>query len=100
MLPLCWRGHLAGWNRRKAGGCQACYPASGSRRGRAVAAAASSASPSCCHAPQVRQALQDTVCSFKVTNEELALKGAGNAQDVAACDIACKVPRAELALLP
>ncbi|XP_059583593.1 transmembrane protein 214 isoform X3 [Alligator mississippiensis] len=39
---------------------------------------------------KVRQALQDTVCSFKVTNEELALKGAGNAQDVAACDIACK----------
>ncbi|NWV62358.1 TM214 protein, partial [Malurus elegans] len=39
---------------------------------------------------KVRQSLQETVCSFKVTNEELAARGTGGDQDVAACDTACK----------
>ncbi|KAM8810021.1 transmembrane protein 214 [Eudromia elegans] len=39
---------------------------------------------------KVRQALQETVRSFKVTNEELAAKGPGGDRDVAACDAACK----------
>uniref|UniRef100_A0A8C5UE64 Transmembrane protein 214 n=1 Tax=Malurus cyaneus samueli TaxID=2593467 RepID=A0A8C5UE64_9PASS len=39
---------------------------------------------------KVHQSLQETVCSFKVTNEELAARGTGGDQDVAACDTACK----------
>ncbi|XP_052548036.1 transmembrane protein 214 isoform X2 [Tympanuchus pallidicinctus] len=38
-----------------------------------------------------RKALQETVHSFKVTNEELVAKGPGSQQDVAACDTACKL---------
>lgn len=41
--------------------------------------------------PKVHQSLQETVRSFKVTNEELAARGTGGDQDVAACDTACKV---------
>lgn len=48
----------------------------------------------CC--PQARQALQETVRSFKVTNEELVAKGPGSQQDVAACDTACKVSGASV----
>ncbi|NXI64934.1 T214B protein, partial [Anseranas semipalmata] len=40
---------------------------------------------------KARQSLQETVRSFKVTNEELAARGPGSDQDVAACDAACKV---------
>ncbi|NXJ03892.1 T214B protein, partial [Odontophorus gujanensis] len=40
---------------------------------------------------KARQALQETVHSFKVTNEELVAKGPGSQQDVAACDTACKL---------
>ncbi|NWH42195.1 TM214 protein, partial [Chloropsis hardwickii] len=40
--------------------------------------------------PKVHQSLQETVRSFKVTNEELAARGAGGDQNVAACDAACK----------
>uniref|UniRef100_A0A8B9CSU1 Transmembrane protein 214 n=1 Tax=Anser brachyrhynchus TaxID=132585 RepID=A0A8B9CSU1_9AVES len=40
---------------------------------------------------KARQSLQETVRSFKVTNEELAARGPGSEQDVAACDAACKV---------
>ncbi|OWK51195.1 Transmembrane protein 214 [Lonchura striata] len=40
---------------------------------------------------KVHQSLQETVRSFKVTNEELAARGAGGDQDVAACDAACKL---------
>ncbi|NWW46426.1 T214B protein, partial [Pedionomus torquatus] len=39
---------------------------------------------------KVRQSLQETVRSFKVTNEELASRGPNSHQDVAACDAACK----------
>uniref|UniRef100_A0A8C3KA72 Transmembrane protein 214 n=1 Tax=Calidris pygmaea TaxID=425635 RepID=A0A8C3KA72_9CHAR len=39
---------------------------------------------------KVRQSLQETVRSFKVTNEELAARGPNTHQDVAACDAACK----------
>ncbi|XP_074942434.1 transmembrane protein 214 [Phalacrocorax aristotelis] len=39
---------------------------------------------------KVRQSLQETVRSFKVTNEELAARGPHSDQDVAACDAACK----------
>ncbi|XP_042659137.1 transmembrane protein 214 [Tyto alba] len=39
---------------------------------------------------KVRQSLQETVRSFKVTNEELAARGPNGSQDVAACDAACK----------
>ncbi|NXN97344.1 TM214 protein, partial [Rhinopomastus cyanomelas] len=39
---------------------------------------------------QVQQALQETVRSFKVTNEELVGRAASGSQDVAACDAACK----------
>ncbi|NXL88223.1 TM214 protein, partial [Alectura lathami] len=39
---------------------------------------------------KVRQALQETVRSFAVTNEELAARGPGAEQDVAACETACK----------
>ncbi|NXK16698.1 T214B protein, partial [Arenaria interpres] len=39
---------------------------------------------------KVRQSLQETVRSFKVTNEELAARGPNAHQDVAACDTACK----------
>ncbi|NXA00506.1 T214B protein, partial [Nesospiza acunhae] len=40
---------------------------------------------------KVQQSLQETVRSFKVTNEELAARGARGDTDVAACDTACKV---------
>ncbi|XP_044277028.1 transmembrane protein 214 isoform X1 [Varanus komodoensis] len=39
---------------------------------------------------KVRRSLQETVRSFTVTNEELATKGPGSTQDVAACGVACK----------
>ncbi|KAL8184196.1 UNVERIFIED_CONTAM: hypothetical protein K2H54_008771 [Gekko kuhli] len=39
---------------------------------------------------KMRKSLQETVHSFKVTNEELALKGPNSVQDVAACRSACK----------
>ncbi|NXJ86607.1 T214B protein, partial [Trogon melanurus] len=39
---------------------------------------------------KARQSLQETVRSFKVTNEELATRGPNADQDVAACDAACK----------
>ncbi|XP_014801846.1 PREDICTED: transmembrane protein 214 [Calidris pugnax] len=39
---------------------------------------------------KVRQSLQETVRSFKVTNEELAARGPNTHQDVTACDAACK----------
>ncbi|XP_009707855.1 PREDICTED: transmembrane protein 214, partial [Cariama cristata] len=39
---------------------------------------------------KVRQSLQETVRSFKVTNEELAARGPNSDQDVAACNAACK----------
>ncbi|KAF1581346.1 UNVERIFIED_CONTAM: hypothetical protein FQV15_0017572, partial [Eudyptes pachyrhynchus] len=39
---------------------------------------------------KVRQSLQETVRSFKVTNEELAARGPNSDRDVAACDAACK----------
>ncbi|XP_003228226.3 transmembrane protein 214 [Anolis carolinensis] len=39
---------------------------------------------------KVRKSLHETVRSFKVTNDELALKGSNNAQDVSACQTACK----------
>lgn len=48
---------------------------------------------------EVRQSLQETVHSFKVTNEELAARGTSGTQDVAACDAACKVSQA-VPLLP
>ena len=51
----------------------------------------SSLQPLQLHCLQARQALQETVRSFKVTNEELVAKGPGSQQDVAACDTACKV---------
>ncbi|XP_064506903.1 transmembrane protein 214 isoform X2 [Pseudopipra pipra] len=37
-----------------------------------------------------KKSLQETVRSFKMTNEELVARGAGGGQDVAACDAACK----------
>lgn len=40
---------------------------------------------------KVRKSLQETVRSFKVTNEELAVKGPNSLQDLAACHAACKV---------
>ncbi|KAG6922675.1 transmembrane protein 214 [Chelydra serpentina] len=39
---------------------------------------------------KVRKSLQETVRSFKVTNEELAVKGPNSLQDLAACHAACK----------
>uniref|UniRef100_A0A8C4UM97 Transmembrane protein 214 n=1 Tax=Falco tinnunculus TaxID=100819 RepID=A0A8C4UM97_FALTI len=39
---------------------------------------------------KVRQSLQETVHSFKVTNEELVARGPNSDQDVAACNAACK----------
>nr|XP_028581168.1 transmembrane protein 214 [Podarcis muralis] len=39
---------------------------------------------------KVRKSLQETVHSFKVTNEELTMKGPNSEQDVAACRAACK----------
>ncbi|NXX99656.1 T214B protein, partial [Centropus bengalensis] len=39
---------------------------------------------------KVQQSLQETVRSFKVTNEELVARGPGSTQDVASCDAACK----------
>ncbi|NXL16167.1 T214B protein, partial [Setophaga kirtlandii] len=39
---------------------------------------------------KVQQSLQETVRSFKVTNEELAARGAAGDTAVAACDTACK----------
>ncbi|KAI1241366.1 hypothetical protein IHE44_0009849 [Lamprotornis superbus] len=52
----------------------------------------SRATPACPPAmkKEVHQSLQETVRSFKVTNEELAARGTGGDQDVAACDTACK----------
>uniref|UniRef100_A0A8C3U408 Transmembrane protein 214 n=1 Tax=Catharus ustulatus TaxID=91951 RepID=A0A8C3U408_CATUS len=41
-------------------------------------------------APGRASSLQETVRSFKVTNEELAARGTAGDQDVAACDTACK----------
>uniref|UniRef100_A0A8C8AIX5 Transmembrane protein 214 n=1 Tax=Otus sunia TaxID=257818 RepID=A0A8C8AIX5_9STRI len=38
-----------------------------------------------------KKALQETVRSFKVTNEELVARGSHRDQDVAACDAACQV---------
>ncbi|KAM6323566.1 transmembrane protein 214 [Aegotheles albertisi] len=43
-----------------------------------------------CSSRKMGPALQETVRSFKVTNEELAARGPGSDQDVAACDAACK----------
>uniref|UniRef100_A0A8C4W1Q0 Transmembrane protein 214 n=1 Tax=Gopherus evgoodei TaxID=1825980 RepID=A0A8C4W1Q0_9SAUR len=40
---------------------------------------------------KVRKSLQETVRSFKVTNEELAVKGPNSLQDLAACHATCKV---------
>ncbi|XP_064911414.1 transmembrane protein 214 isoform X2 [Columba livia] len=37
-----------------------------------------------------KTSLQETVRSFRVTNEELVARGSSGAQDVAACDAACK----------
>uniref|UniRef100_A0A4W3H0E1 Transmembrane protein 214 n=1 Tax=Callorhinchus milii TaxID=7868 RepID=A0A4W3H0E1_CALMI len=37
----------------------------------------------------VQKALQETVRSFKVTNEELSAKGANNVEEIAACNTAC-----------
>lgn len=51
----------------------------------------SSLQPLQLHCLQAHQALQETVHSFKVTNEELVAKGPGSQQDVAMCDTACKV---------
>ncbi|XP_061481924.1 transmembrane protein 214 isoform X2 [Rhineura floridana] len=39
---------------------------------------------------KVRKSLQETVHSFRVTNEDLAVKGANSNQDVAGCRAACK----------
>ncbi|XP_072841730.2 transmembrane protein 214 [Pogona vitticeps] len=39
---------------------------------------------------KVRKSLQETVHSFKVTNDELAAKGPSSAEDVAACRAACQ----------
>nr|XP_060610764.1 transmembrane protein 214 [Anolis sagrei ordinatus] len=39
---------------------------------------------------KVRKSLHETVRSFKATNDELALKGSNNAQDVSACQTACE----------
>ncbi|NXI41138.1 TM214 protein, partial [Galbula dea] len=39
---------------------------------------------------KVHQSLQETVRSFKVTNEELVTRGPSSDQDLAACDAACK----------
>nr|XP_032623928.1 transmembrane protein 214 isoform X3 [Chelonoidis abingdonii] len=39
---------------------------------------------------KVRKSLQETVRSFKVTNEELAVKGPNSLQDLAACHATCK----------
>lgn len=41
--------------------------------------------------PKVHQSLQETVRSFKVTNEELAARADRGNQDVATCDAACRV---------
>uniref|UniRef100_A0A4W3H340 Transmembrane protein 214 n=1 Tax=Callorhinchus milii TaxID=7868 RepID=A0A4W3H340_CALMI len=38
---------------------------------------------------KVQKALQETVRSFKVTNEELSAKGANNVEEIAACNTAC-----------
>lgn len=68
-------------------------PLLGSRQDglRAPGARCRAAPPQHSSCPQVRQSLQETVRSFKVTNEELAARGPGSEQDVAACDAACKV---------
>ncbi|XP_067879881.1 transmembrane protein 214 [Heterodontus francisci] len=38
---------------------------------------------------KVQKSLQETVRSFKVTNEELSSKGASNSQEIGACNTAC-----------
>lgn len=38
---------------------------------------------------KVQKSLQETVRSFKVTNEELSVKGALNSQEISACNSAC-----------
>ncbi|XP_066482875.1 transmembrane protein 214 [Tiliqua scincoides] len=43
-----------------------------------------------CTSRKMRKSLQETVHVFKVTNEELAMKGQHNVQDVAACRAACR----------
>ncbi|XP_069461637.1 transmembrane protein 214 [Ambystoma mexicanum] len=40
---------------------------------------------------KMRKSLQETVHSFKVTNEECSTKGTCNPEDMSACDAACKV---------
>uniref|UniRef100_A0A674J645 Transmembrane protein 214 n=1 Tax=Terrapene triunguis TaxID=2587831 RepID=A0A674J645_9SAUR len=44
----------------------------------------------CLSSFKVRKSLQETVRSFKVTNEELAVKGPNSLQDLAACHATCK----------
>ncbi|ELV13749.1 Transmembrane protein 214 [Tupaia chinensis] len=39
---------------------------------------------------QVQKSLQETIQSFKLTNQELLRKGSCNTQDVSSCDTACK----------
>uniref|UniRef100_A0A2K5SHF4 Transmembrane protein 214 n=1 Tax=Cebus imitator TaxID=2715852 RepID=A0A2K5SHF4_CEBIM len=39
---------------------------------------------------KVQKSLQETIQSFKLTNQELLRKGSGNNQDVVTCDTACK----------
>ncbi|KAL0620790.1 Transmembrane protein 214, partial [Plecturocebus cupreus] len=39
---------------------------------------------------KVQKSLQETIQSFKLTNQELLRKGSGNNQDVVTCDSACK----------
>uniref|UniRef100_A0A2K5C146 Transmembrane protein 214 n=1 Tax=Aotus nancymaae TaxID=37293 RepID=A0A2K5C146_AOTNA len=39
---------------------------------------------------KVQKCLQETIQSFKLTNQELLRKGSGNNQDVVNCDTACK----------
>ncbi|XP_078506180.1 transmembrane protein 214 [Lissotriton helveticus] len=40
---------------------------------------------------KMRKSLQETVHSFKVTNEELSSKGTYNVQDMSICDASCKI---------
>lgn len=40
---------------------------------------------------QTQRSLQETIESFKLTNQELLRKGSGNSQEAATCDAACKV---------
>ncbi|KAI4587904.1 hypothetical protein MJG53_020582, partial [Ovis ammon polii x Ovis aries] len=41
---------------------------------------------------QTQKSLQETIQSFKLTNQDLLRKGSGSNQDVVTCDSACKVP--------